>query len=59
MAMYFSSEIGVDSLRVGLNIASEILEHFKGGFAIDYSWVFSLEEGVLVFDRACHDVLLQ
>ena len=54
MDMYSSSDIGVGGLRVGINLVSNIVENFEGGFATDGSEVSSLKEGVLVIDRACN-----
>ena len=52
--MRSSSEIGVYGLGVCLDLISKIVERFKGGFATDGSEVSSLEEGILVMDRARH-----
>ena len=56
MAMCSSSQIGVDGLRVGLGLVLNLVEHFEGGFATDWSEVCSLEDGVLVIDGAHHGV---
>ena len=52
MGMCSSSKIVVDGLRVGLDIVSKIVKHFKGGFATDWGEVCSIEDGVLVIYRA-------
>ena len=54
MDVYSSSDIGVYSLFVGLNLVSELVERFEGGFATVGSEVESLKEVVLIIDRACH-----
>ena len=54
MAMYSSSDNGVDRLSVGLNLVLKIVEHFEGGFATYGVEVRSLEEGVLVINIARH-----
>ena len=42
MAMCSSSNIGLDSLCVGLNLISKLVERFGGGFTTDGSEVGSL-----------------
>ena len=43
MAIFPSSDIGVDGLVVCLDIIKKRVERFKGGFAMDGSEVRSLE----------------
>ena len=52
--MCSSSEIGIDGLSICLDLFLEIVERFKGEFAMDGSDVSSLEEGVLVINKAHH-----
>ena len=54
MDMCSSSEIGVDGISVVLDFILKLVEHFEGGFAMNWSEVCSLEEGVLVVDRNPH-----
>ena len=54
MNLCSSSNIGVDGLRVGLDIVLKLVESFKGELAMDWNEVCSLEECVLVIDIACH-----
>ena len=54
MAMCSSSDIGIDSLRVGFNLVLKLVERFEGGFATDGSEVISLKEGVFVINRSIH-----
>ena len=54
MDTYSSSEIVADGLCVGLDVILKFVERFKGGFAMDWSEVCYLEEGVLVIGRARH-----
>ena len=51
--MCSSSEIGVDGLGIYLDIVSNLVERFEGSFDTDCSEVSSLEEGILVINRAC------
>ena len=52
--MCSSSKMGVDGLGVCLDLISKLVEHFKGGFAMDGSEVSSTKEGFLVINSACH-----
>ena len=54
MAMCSSSNIRVDGLHIGLDLISKLVERFGGGFTTDWSEFCSLEERVLVVDRAQH-----
>ena len=54
MDMFFSSDIAVDGIRVGLDIILRLVQRLEGGFAADWSEFFSLKKGVIVFDRNCH-----
>ena len=54
--MCSSSEIGLYRLGVCLDLVSNIVEHFEGGFATDESEVSLLEEGVLEIYIACHGI---
>ena len=52
--MCSSSEIGVDSLSIGLNLVSKLVENFEGGFTTYENEFSLLEEGVLVINRSLH-----
>ena len=54
MALCSSSDIEIDSLGVGLNLVSRLVERFEGGFATDGSEFSLLEDGVLVMNIYHH-----
>ena len=54
VGMFYSSNIGVYGLGVFLDLVSNLVEHFEGGFATDGSDVSSLEKVVLVVNVARH-----
>ena len=54
MDISYSSESGVDGLDICLDIVSKLVERFEVGFTTDGSEVSSLEEGVLLINRARH-----
>ena len=54
MAMCSSSKIVLDGFRVCLDFISKLVDHFKGGFATDWSEFGLLEYGVLIIDRNQH-----
>ena len=54
MAIWSSSDIGVDGLGVFLYLISNLVERFKGSFAMDGSEVRLLEKGDLVINFSHH-----
>ena len=50
MAIWYSSEIEVDGLCVGIVYVSKFVERFESGFATDWSEGYVFKDGVLVID---------